>query len=912
MKLFKYIIIFGSCLLLDCNTPCESPNAAVIRKNVQAFLDTLYLLEDSSKLVLLKQNLETIRPALCAQDTTIARLHHLIAWAYDRQLDGKPNPNDTAKQAIINNILSHYDTAFDIRRNLLGSKHWLTAKTRFNRATAALYYRNKMVEAETELLQAKDLNDDYKLYEPTLKADILYQLADCSDGMGEWEAARTRAMQADTLYEQVGVYSENYFHNCINLIQIYNDLNDNTSAKLYERAMANWHKIPAERKKKEQSNWARLQFAHALWKRKQNDFKLFLNLMGQAKEIFQQADPWEIANTDIEIAKSYLIQKQYDMALKTALQALNDLLKLHFDKSHPSLIEVYTLLGDIDRENGKLKEAKKWYDEVLGEIHAPNRLITIYHLPALFGQSNLTQQPEIKHLIYEQIDLLIQQTLNTFQTNFAKEQFLDKSRWAYEQAIQNAKLLYQQTKEIRYFEAIMTFMNGQKSVFLSEMVRSEQLQKKLGIPDALLDKGRQLLADLKAVYSDLSDNVDVNSQQNYQKVLKDYNAYQSDLFKNYPEYKSLKINTIQRNSLTQIRQNMPDKSAIVEYFWGQKELITAVITPKQQFIWTQPWTADLKNRIDTFRYMTSTVESDFDTMSLNAQQLYYYLLKKPLDSLEKQGFRPKSLVVIPDDVLSYLSFEALMVDAETFLVETGIHISYEYSTQSWVENHRKQDKSMEYSLQMLALADDYRLKGDYKSKSVAILSKPLASLEVVAHAQQMAEKFYHHQFIQTSLSSPNKILKNVRQTAILHFSGHGYSNHLFPSQSGIALSEHQMLMAKDVFAHRFPQLQLVYLMACQTHLGRYRRGEGVESFSRSFFYAGASRVVSSLWYIPEEFSKYITTDFYANIQQKMPCNQALSEAKRKFLKSHERNSDKHPANWAGLVLTGNPNALIIN
>jgi CHAT domain-containing protein len=70
--------------------------------------------------------------------------------------------------------------------------------------------------------------------------------------------------------------------------------------------------------------------------------------------------------------------------------------------------------------------------------------------------------------------------------------------------------------------------------------------------------------------------------------------------------------------------------------------------------------------------------------------------------------------------------------------------------------------------------------------------------------------------------------------------------------------------------------------------------------------------VSSLWNIPEEVSKNITTDFYTNVQQKMPCNQALSEAKRKFLNAHVKNSDKHPANWAGLVLTGNPNSLIIH
>ena len=63
---------------------------------------------------------------------------------------------------------------------------------------------------------------------------------------------------------------------------------------------------------------------------------------------------------------------------------------------------------------------------------------------------------------------------------------------------------------------------------------------------------------------------------------------------------------------------------------------------------------------------------------------------------------------------------------------------------------------------------------------------------------------------------------------------------------------------------------MVVLSACQTSAGPIHRGEGVMSLARSFIYAGASSVITSLWNVREESNNEIILKFYENIKEGMP------------------------------------------
>ena len=61
---------------------------------------------------------------------------------------------------------------------------------------------------------------------------------------------------------------------------------------------------------------------------------------------------------------------------------------------------------------------------------------------------------------------------------------------------------------------------------------------------------------------------------------------------------------------------------------------------------------------------------------------------------------------------------------------------------------------------------------------------------------------------------------------------------------------------------------LVVLSACRTALGKEVRGEGLIGLTRGFMYAGASRVVSTVWNVDDRASAVLMTRFYETMKSK--------------------------------------------
>jgi len=95
---------------------------------------------------------------------------------------------------------------------------------------------------------------------------------------------------------------------------------------------------------------------------------------------------------------------------------------------------------------------------------------------------------------------------------------------------------------------------------------------------------------------------------------------------------------------------------------------------------------------------------------------------------------------------------------------------------------------------------------------------------------------------------------------------------------------------------------LVTLSACETALGKVAHGDDVVGFTRGFFYAGASSIVSSLWKVNDEATSLLMQEFYSNLPSANKRD-ALRQAQLK-LKAGEYS---HPGYWAAFQLTGNIN-----
>ena len=95
---------------------------------------------------------------------------------------------------------------------------------------------------------------------------------------------------------------------------------------------------------------------------------------------------------------------------------------------------------------------------------------------------------------------------------------------------------------------------------------------------------------------------------------------------------------------------------------------------------------------------------------------------------------------------------------------------------------------------------------------------------------------------------------------------------------------------------------LVVLSACSTALGKEVHGEGLIGLTRGFMYAGASRVVSSVWNVDDRASAQLMSRFYeAMLAEELPPATALREAQLSLLR-HPRWANPHY--WAAFGLQG--------
>ncbi len=150
---------------------------------------------------------------------------------------------------------------------------------------------------------------------------------------------------------------------------------------------------------------------------------------------------------------------------------------------------------------------------------------------------------------------------------------------------------------------------------------------------------------------------------------------------------------------------------------------------------------------------------------------------------------------------------------------------------------------------------------------------------------------------------------NLSQYRMVHFATHGILNSRHPALSGLVLSLFDsngrsvdgFLRLHDIYGLKL-RANLVVLSACRTALGEEIEGEGLVGLVRGFMYAGAPRLVATLWDVRDESTALLMKRFYRGIlEEGLTASQALRNAQL-HLSSQERY--RAPFYWAGFVLQG--------
>ena len=150
---------------------------------------------------------------------------------------------------------------------------------------------------------------------------------------------------------------------------------------------------------------------------------------------------------------------------------------------------------------------------------------------------------------------------------------------------------------------------------------------------------------------------------------------------------------------------------------------------------------------------------------------------------------------------------------------------------------------------------------------------------------------------------------DLSQYRIIHFATHGFVNTSHPELSGIILSlvdeagkdRNGFLLVPDIFNLNLPA-ELVVLSACQTGLGKEIKGEGLIGLTRGFMYAGAARVVVSLWNVNDKATAELMVKFYLKILKEAQTPAAALRAAQ--VEMWQEGKYRSPFYWAPFVLQG--------
>ena len=158
-------------------------------------------------------------------------------------------------------------------------------------------------------------------------------------------------------------------------------------------------------------------------------------------------------------------------------------------------------------------------------------------------------------------------------------------------------------------------------------------------------------------------------------------------------------------------------------------------------------------------------------------------------------------------------------------------------------------------------------------------------------------------------SRANATSAALDQYQIVHFATHGLINNRHPELSGIVLSlvdekgkpQNGFLRLYEIYNLKLGA-DLVVLSACQTAVGEEIRGEGLLGLTRGFMYAGAPRVVATLWQVDDRATSELMKRFYQKMLGEGLRPAAALKAAQVSMQTDKRWSSPHY--WAAFTLQG--------
>ena len=627
--------------------------------------------------------------------------------------------------------------------------------------------------------------------------------------------------------------------------------------------------------------------------------------IAEAQHYYDKAKPLFDNITPMSLGKSYIFQSMMDMnkgelnqsleSIQLALTTLNIDFKPQDVYQNPSLHQAAILEKSI--------------------------LLSALNQKALVLKKRYEAEKEIKDLKTSlNTSLLSINLIDTIQHNFpydfSAEIMQDKYSHTYTDALVVANELSEVTKESKYFETAFylaeksksfTLRRSHKKKIIRENLSKNSPQRKL-LEEELIYLGKiaefekrytktfekdsttaMLYLDSVAVFRELHFNLQDQIEEKYP------NLYDSQF--------DQKVITVQ-----EIQDKLDDQTAIIEYAVSDKDLFTFVITNdnKTSQLIKQDGINEWGHILDSCLVFLKTGNHQlYKGADASAKELYDILLKNALTDLPENINR---LIIIPDDRLRNLPFE-ILIEKEVgdinyrdypYLLKKYM-VSYDFSVTTRNQSNQKKI-SHNFENDICAFGADYLIA---KGEEDVLRRCSNFNLAGPAKVVDYINNNFSNSFTKKN-TTRDFFFNHHAQGKILYLGLHGcldednplLSNILFTQTSDTLGSE---LSIAEIYNIDFKS-EHVFLTACYAGSGRLRKGEGIISLARAFYYAGCNSLTTSLYEVEDDAAVDLEVAYLKYLSQpKISKDQALQLAKIEVLDSY----NEHPQLWANFILIGN-------
>ncbi|MCD9184843.1 MAG: CHAT domain-containing protein [Pyrinomonadaceae bacterium] len=457
---------------------------------------------------------------------------------------------------------------------------------------------------------------------------------------------------------------------------------------------------------------------------------------------------------------------------------------------------------------------------------------------------------------------------------------------------------------------------------LVELLQEARINIKQGIDEKMLENFQDLQDSLNAKYRQRTTLLSgKNTPEQISRINLEITTLANELDKlkekirrESPHYANLTQDT--NVSAKEIKELLDDETVLLEYKLGETRSFLWFVTKDSVKFFQLPARKEIEKTAREF--YDSIISRDRKNEAKTAE------LSKKLNEIlifpVAGNIKNKRLAIVTDGLLQFIPFSALTENNEVVVLPSA-------NVLTELRENSKQGIAPKKTLAIFAdpifEANDTRFsqisKTAEKSDEVKRilrdfrfgenLPRLLSSRVEARNVSAFAPKDQVTVNMDFDANRENATKDELADYKILHFATHGLLDTSHPELSGLVLSLYDKNgKAQDGFL-RLNQVynlklnsELVVLSACQTALGKDVRGEGLIGLTRGFMYAGANRVVASLWKVDDAATAEFMKRFYQNLLQKNLKPSAALFAAQNEMKKIPR--FRAPYFWAGFSIQG--------